>query len=148
MVLHREYRLRAVTQAFDGLVVEIDVRDLDIFRQRRRIDGKAVVLRCDLDLARLEIFDRVVRAAMTELQLEGLAAKRETENLVAEADAEKRHAGGDDGLRVVDGICQRRRIAGAIAEEHAVGIRGEDFGGGRPRRIYPDVATMSAQAAH
>src|SRR5262249_59435163 len=43
MVLHAEHRPLAMTQAFDRLVVQVDVRDLDVGRQRRRLDGEAVV---------------------------------------------------------------------------------------------------------
>ena len=71
----------------------------------------------------VELLHRMVRAAMAELQLERLAAHRQTENLMPEADAEDRHAGRDQRLRVLDRICQRRRIAGAVAEKHAVGLR-------------------------
>ena len=65
------------------------------WRQRLGIHGEAVVLRGDLDLAGLEFLDRMIRAAVAELQLEGLAAERQPEDLVAEADAEHRHVGLD-----------------------------------------------------
>ena len=59
---------------------------------------------------------------MSELQLVGLAAEREAENLVAQADAE-------DGLLadqladVADLGCERLRIAGTVREKHAVGLQ-------------------------
>ena len=34
MILHAEHRPRAVTQPFDGAVVQVEVRDLDVGRQR------------------------------------------------------------------------------------------------------------------
>ena len=58
--------------------------------EQLRVDREAVVLRGDLDLAGLEVHDRMVRAAVAELELEGLAAAGEAEDLVAEADAEDR----------------------------------------------------------
>src|SRR5262249_20994327 len=69
-------------------VVEVDVRALDARGERREVDAEAVVLRRDLDAAGREILHRLVRAAMTELQLVRLAAEREREELVAEADPE------------------------------------------------------------
>src|SRR5687768_4243720 len=72
VVLHREDWLVEVTEAFDGSVVEIEMRHADVRRQRVGIDGEAVVLRRDLDLARAQILHGVIGAAMAELQLEGL----------------------------------------------------------------------------
>ena len=63
----------------------------------------------------------MVRAAMAELQLVGLAADGERQDLMAEADAEDRHAGGDQLPRVRDRVPQDGRITRAVAEEHAVG---------------------------
>ena len=82
------------------------MRDLDVGRQRFRIDRKAMILRRDLDLAGLEFLDRVVRAAMPELQLVGIAAHRERQDLVAETDAEHRHVLLDQVARVVDRVVQ------------------------------------------
>ena len=52
MILHREDRLVRVAQAFDRAVVQVQVRDVRVGRQRVGIDREAVVLRRDLDLAR------------------------------------------------------------------------------------------------
>src|SRR5712691_4506466 len=93
MVLHREHRLARVTEALDGAVVEIQMRHLDVGGQRSGIDGKAVILRRDFDLARAELLDRMVRAAVTELQLERLAADGKAQNLVAKTDSERRNVG-------------------------------------------------------
>ena len=59
------------------------------------VDREAVVHRGDLDLAGGEILHRMVRAVMALMHLHGLAAEREAEHLVAEADAECRRAGVD-----------------------------------------------------
>ena len=134
VILHAEHRLGLVAQPLDGAVVEVDVGDLHVRRQRRRIDGEAVVLRGDLDLAGLELLDRVVGAAVAELQLVGLAAHRQRQDLVAEADAEHRHVGLDQLARVVDGVVEHRRIARAVAQEHAVRARRQQV---RRRRGRP-----------
>ena len=54
--------------------------------------GEAVVLARDLDPPGREVLDRVVGAAVAEAQLVGLEADGAAEQLVAEADAEDRHA--------------------------------------------------------
>ena len=99
------------------------MRHLDIVGQRFGIDRKAVILRGDLDLAGLEKLDRMIRAAMTELELERFSAEREAKDLMAEADAEDRLVGLQEIARVLDGVVDGRRIAGAVAEEDAVDVR-------------------------
>ena len=109
-----------MAEPLDGSVVEIQVRDLDVGRQRARIDREAVILRGDFDLAGAELLHRMIRAAMAELQLERLAADSEAKNLVSEADAERRNVRLDHVANVVDGIRQRGGIARPVAEEDAV----------------------------
>ena len=50
VILDREDRQGLVAKAGDRVVVEVDVRDLNIGRQRIGVDGEAVVVRRDLDL--------------------------------------------------------------------------------------------------
>ena len=120
MVLHRVDRLVDVAQPFDGAVVQIEVRHPRGGRQRVGIDGEAVVLGGDLDGAGVQLLHRMVAAAMPELQLVGLRAERQGHQLVAQTDAEHRHAGVHQLANVVDGVGHRRRIAGAVAQEDAV----------------------------
>ena len=75
--------------------------------------------------------------------LKVVAAERRGQQLVAEADAEHGHLAEQaaDGL---DGVGDRGGVAGAVGEEHAVGLAGQDVGrrscgghdldGGRARR--------------
>src|SRR5438876_12431125 len=89
VVLHGQQGLAAVAEAFQGLVVEVDVRVLDVvLAQRVGVDGEAVVLRGDLHAAAAEVLDRMVAAAMAELELVRLAAESEAEELVAQTNAE------------------------------------------------------------
>jgi hypothetical protein len=71
-----------VPHAFDSVVVEVDVRDLDVLRQRLGVDRKAMILRRDFDLLRLLVEDRLVAAAVAELELVRLAAEREPQQLM------------------------------------------------------------------
>ena len=53
VVLHAEDRLAAVAEAFERLVVQIDVRDLDVVGvERIGIDREAVIVRGDFDALR------------------------------------------------------------------------------------------------
>src|SRR2546430_11164081 len=92
VILHGQHRLALVPETFQRLVVEIDVRVLDLVRvQRIGIDRKAVILRRDLHAPAAKILDRMIAAAMSELQFVRAAAEREAEELMTEADAEDRH---------------------------------------------------------
>ena len=66
MILDAEDRQFFVSHSFDGVVIQVDVAHFDISWQRLGIDRESVVLRGDCDLAALQIFDRLVRAAMAE----------------------------------------------------------------------------------
>lgn len=61
--------------SFNGLVVEVDSIDCDVARQGFRVDGESVVLRRDFDFAGFKVFDGLVPAAMSELELKGFSAE-------------------------------------------------------------------------
>src|SRR3954471_19320550 len=90
MILHAKGRDFAMRKAFDGVVVQAAVCDLQERWQRIFSDCEAVVLRCDFDRSGLQILHRMVRAAVAELDLEGFRAAGKAEELVAQADAEDR----------------------------------------------------------
>ena len=52
--------------AFDAAIVEIYMRDFDFRRQSFCLDRETVIVRSDLDMAILKIFDRLIAAAMTK----------------------------------------------------------------------------------
>src|SRR5689334_7750541 len=104
MVLHREHRLAGVAEAFNGAVVQVQMRNLDPRGQGIRVDGEPMILGCNLNLAGFELLHRMVRTAVAELQFERLAADRKPENLVAETDAEGRNIGAHQLTYVVDGV--------------------------------------------
>ena len=121
MVLHGEERQLLVREALDGPVVEVDVRELGAAAERVDVDGEAVVLRGDLDLAGGQIHDRLVAAVVAELELVGAAAEREPEDLVPEADAEDRHL-AEQRARRSRRVRHGGGIAGAVGQEDAVGL--------------------------
>ena len=101
---------------------------------QRRVDGEAVVLRGDLDLAGGVVHHRLVDAAVAEAQLVGAEAQRPAEDLVAEADAEQRDPGAE-------------HLAG---QRHRVGRRWPGRRGrwrGTPRRRRPPAISSKVAVA-
>ncbi len=88
VILNAEDGQAFVPQSFERLVVQVDVTGLDVGGQSGRVDGEAVVLSRDLDLAGRLVADRVVGASMAEFELEGLGTERLAEELMSQADPE------------------------------------------------------------
>ncbi|VTR69587.1 putative thioesterase [Desulfosarcina cetonica] len=134
MVLDGKGRQPAVPDAFHGVVVQVDVGHLHgIPPQALHIDGKAVILGGDLHPAGIQVLDRLVGPAMAELELVSTPAQGQTENLVAQADAEN----GQPAEQLpggLDAVNHRLRVPGTVGEEQPVGSHGHDgrgVGGGR-----------------
>ena len=106
MILHRKHWMIGASQSFDRMIVQTQMCERDLTEQcvhhrwpiwncadrMHALHRKIVVLRRDLDSSRAEIDDRMIRPMMAELQLIGLEPQRETENLMAQANAEDRPA--------------------------------------------------------
>src|SRR3989449_11462336 len=106
MVLHGEDGEFPVGHAFDGAVVQIQVRHLELRTwEGVGIDREAVVLRRDVDAPRAKVFDGLVPAAVPEFQLERRPSEGEGQQLVAEADPEDR----DTAREFLRGLHLRRK---------------------------------------
>ena len=92
MVLHRERRPVGAGDPLVGAVEQRHMRHLRVRRQRVRIHRETMVLAGDLHLPGRQILHRLVGAAMAALQLVCLRTQRQGQQLMAEADAEHRHA--------------------------------------------------------
>ena len=89
VILYAKRRLTLVTEAFECMVIQIDVSDLDIIRvQRIGINHKAMVLRRDFDLTCLAIEDRLVGPSMTKFEFERFGPARKRKQLMPQADSE------------------------------------------------------------
>jgi hypothetical protein len=147
VALEAERRLVDVRQALQRAVEQRDVGRPERRRQRLRIDREAVVLAGDRDPAAVEVLHRMVGAVVSELHLVGAGAAGQRHDLVAEADAEGRHAAVDafagGGDRVVAGL----GIARAVGEEHAVGLHRQHLGRRRLRRHHRDPAAAVGEHA-
>ena len=84
-------------ETLEGPVVQVHVGRDDVGGEALAVDGEPVVLRRDGHEAARDVLDGVIRAPVPELELERRAAKRETEELVTEADPEDR-TGRDEAL--------------------------------------------------
>ncbi len=133
-------------QAGERVVVQIHVRHRDVVRQALRIHIEVVVLGRDLDFACLQVLDRMIAAMVAELELVGLAAQREAEQLMSQTDAEQ----GRLALQLADGvlgILQRLWVARAVGEEDPVRMQRQYVGGGRLRRHNRHAAVLPSQHA-
>src|SRR5207244_4168159 len=127
VILHAKRWMVAVAEAFERLIVEIDVGNVDLVEvERIRIDCEAMIVRSNLDLLCDLVNHGVIGAAMTELEIISLASDREAQELMAEADAEDGHA-SDELAEIGHLRLQRLGIAGAVVEKHTVGIESHAF---------------------
>ena len=70
VVLHAEQRQRLVAQAFERLVVQVNVGQLHFVPvDRVRVDGEVVIVRHDFHLAGEIVAHRMVAAVVPELEL-------------------------------------------------------------------------------
>jgi hypothetical protein len=68
MILNAENGKGAVFHTFHGIVIQVDVSDLDFIQvESVGIDGETVILRCNLNLLPLNIQHRMISAMMAEL---------------------------------------------------------------------------------
>ena len=95
-----------------------------ILAERLDIHDKPVILRSNFHLAGFQIHNRMVAAAMPELELRSRPAKSLTENLVAETHAKNRLF-AEKLAHGLYNIRHRGRIAGAVGEENTVGFAGQ-----------------------
>ena len=121
MILHAEGGDFLVTEAGDGVVVEVAVGNFEAGGERIFLDGKAVILGGDLYFARKHVQDGLIGAAVAELELKCLRAAGEAEQLMAESDSENGNL-AQYAANAVLGVVERLGIAGAVAEENPVGL--------------------------
>ncbi len=126
VVLDAERRHVPRPDALDDSVVEPDVADLYGAELRldraveRRVHGEPVVVRGDRHPPGGPVEHGLVQPAVPVPQLVGPEAERPPEHLIAEADAEYRHPGAQHVAHGGHGRVGRRRVAGAVGQEHRV----------------------------
>ena len=90
VVLDGEDGQSAMTKAFQGAVIQVEVSRLQVAGQIVQPHGEAVVLRGDFHPGSALIEDGLIGAPMTKLQFEGFASQRQTQELMPQANTEDR----------------------------------------------------------
>ena len=148
MVLDREDRLADEAQSAIGAVKQRDMGLLDAVRQGLGIDRKSMIHGYDLDLSGGEILYRMVGAVVALMHLFRFCTKRETQHLVAKANAEDRQAAVDQFVDDRDRIfAGRGRIARAVGQEHAIRRHRYDVLGTGGCRNDRDLAIEAGEQA-
>ncbi|MCW0450790.1 hypothetical protein NB706_003624 [Xanthomonas sacchari] len=121
--------------------------DAHVGRQRRLVHRETVVLRGDHHPAAVQILHRMVGAVVAVAHLQGLRAGGQRQQLVAQADAEGRDLARQQFLDRGDRIVARRRVAGAVGQEHAVRVHRQHLGDRRLRRHHGHLAAALGEHA-
>ena len=128
MVLDGEDGQSAMTKAFQGAVIQVDVSRLQVAGQVVQPDREAVVLRGNLHSIGALIEHGLIGAAMAELQFERLASKGKPQKLVAQANAEdRRRLLARQVCHGMDGVPKCGRVAGTVGKKNAVGSMRQDL---------------------
>src|SRR4029453_14456995 len=122
VILHAEHRQLAMPQAFARPVVQIEVARLPAGRgHRRRIDREVGVLGRGFPPPGGEVAHRMVGAVVSERQLVGAATGGQAQDLMAQTDAEDRHAPQERADRRGE-VRHALGIAGPVGEKNAGGV--------------------------
>ena len=147
MSLEAERRFIGTVNPLQGAVEQRLVGHAQVGGHRRLIHRKAVVLRGDHHHVVINIFYRMVAAVVAELHLHGLRAARQSQQLVAEADAEYRNIGLQELLNRCDSVVAGRRVAGTVGQEDTVRIHFQHlFSGGLCRHHRQTAAAIDQHA--
>lgn len=138
MILGREHRPVLDREGFDRAVIQIDLGDATVARQRFRIYCEAVVLTRNQNATGRQVLDRLIASVVAELELEGLSPCRQTEKLMTETDPEKRHSGRDQVAHILDDLCERLRITRTVGQQHTIDSHFEALLPSRPSRQHGD----------
>src|SRR5438034_11699923 len=104
MILNAERGKSTVFKAFNGVVVQIDVSNVDFVHvQTFRVDSETVILRRNFHLLALCVQDRMISTMMSEFQFECSPPEREAHNLMTQADTKNRLF-SNQSADVFDGI--------------------------------------------
>src|ERR1700730_13646369 len=129
------------------MIVQVDVRHRGFARwQRFGIYAETVILSGNLNLFGQQIFYRMIRAVVAELQLEGLAAQSQAAQLMAQANTENRDP-PEQLANAFDGVGRWLGVAGAVRKKDAVGLHREHVVGRGLRGNDSDLTVVVDQQA-
>ena len=113
VVLHAKYGLGSVSQPFNRLIIQVNPVDLNFARKGIWIYRESMILRRDFNPATFQFLNRLVGAPMSELELEDLGPKSQSQYLMAKTDAEDRF-GSDKIPACLYGVGEVPRIARSV----------------------------------
>jgi len=119
MVLNAEDGMTTMPHPFHRTIIEIDVGDFHVRRQRFRVDRKTMILSSDRNPSSGQIFDRLIPAAMTKLQFCSIPTVGEAEKLVSETNP-KDWALANELLQFLVQVLQGAGISGTGGKKHSV----------------------------
>ncbi len=79
-----------MAHAFNTAIVEIDMRHFNLRRETIGLDRETVIVRSDFHSALLQVFHRLVSAAMPKGEFESLTAKGAAQQLVPKTNSKRR----------------------------------------------------------
>ena len=127
MVLYGKGRVFLMLHALQATVVEVHMGQLDLLGIKAvQVDAEAVILRGYLDMAGLQILDRLIGTPMAELQLIGGAAVCQAENLMAETYPENRHF-TEKIFYCFHSIGYRGWITRTVAQKYTIRLLADNF---------------------
>ena len=88
MILGGKNRTFFVSESFQCIIIQIDMRYFNIFPcQAIRVHSKSMILRCYFNSSCQKIFYRLIGAPVTELEFKGFAPQCKSQKLMPEANA-------------------------------------------------------------
>mmetsp|Transcript_14066 Transcript_14066/g.24657 ORF Transcript_14066/g.24657 Transcript_14066/m.24657 type:complete len:230 (+) Transcript_14066:432-1121(+) len=146
MILNGHSLLLGVNHTGTGAIIEVNVGHLDTGRKRGGVNRKVMVLAANLNAAGRSVTNGVIRAMMTELELESLASKRLAKDLVSHTNTENGLL-AEDGLGIINGVGSGGGITGTIAKEYTIRVHLKDLRGGIGGGDDGDAASKRSKTA-
>ncbi len=136
-----------MAESFDRAIVQVALRHVEVAGgYRRRVDLELVILARDVDAARVEVLDRVVRAVVAVGKARGGGSGSASEDLVAKADSEQRNR-AQRLPRKLDRTVQHRRVTWSVGQHQAIGAERLHLRPRRGVRQHHDRASTLTQRA-
>jgi hypothetical protein len=151
MILNGKDRFLAMTQSFDRPVVEIHVRDFELWCTGNffftSFDREAVILRRDQHSSRRDFFHWMISAAMAVRHFHRACAVRESQDLMPQADTKNWYAAIGNRAHSTGRVIDGSGITWPIREEHAARLECKRFVRRRLRRNDRDSTIVLGEQA-
>ena len=147
MELYGEDGQLAMPHAFDGTVVEVDMRRLEGIRHGVRIDSEPVVFRGDQDPFGVQITDRLIAPMVAKFQFDGLGAAGQREELMPETDPHDR-PDPQAFFNLLNNIEQGGGVPWPIRQKDAIRLHLEHGLRWSPARLLSDSPNRSDAAGY